>query len=61
MTRWVRECIRASVLRQALVAFKKNCSSFLEHKDDFDVEHVHDRPARALPAHQRTEAQSTLM
>merc|ERR1719158_1972398 len=27
---------------KALMAFKKNCSSFLDHKDDFDVETIHD-------------------
>jgi len=34
---------------KALVAFKKNCSSFLDHKDDFDVDTIHD----SLPAHLR--------
>jgi len=29
-------------LRQALAAFKENCSAFLEHKDDFDVERIHE-------------------
>merc|ERR1712057_22457 len=34
---------------KALMAFKKNCSSFLDHKDDFDVETIHD----SLPPHLR--------
>ena len=34
---------------QALVAFKKNCSAFLDHKDDFDVDTIHD----SLPQHLR--------
>lgn len=34
---------------KALVAFKKNCSAFLDHKDDFDVDTIHD----SLPPHVR--------
>jgi len=34
---------------KALGAFKKNCSAFLDHKDDFDVETIHD----SLPPHLR--------
>jgi len=34
---------------KALVAFKKNCSSFLDHKDDFNVDTIHD----SLPPHLR--------
>jgi len=34
---------------KALVAFKKNCSAFLDHKDDFDVDTIHD----SLPQHLR--------
>lgn len=34
---------------KALKAFKQNCEAFLEHKDDFDVDTVHD----VLPPHLR--------
>jgi len=37
---------RISTNVKALSDFKRNCSSFLDHKDDFDVETIHD----ALPA-----------
>jgi len=40
---------------KALLAFKKNCNAFLQHKDDFDVDHIHD----SLPEHVRALIQPT--
>merc|ERR1711907_159229 len=41
---------RISANVKALSDFKRNCSSFLDHKDDFDVERIHDGLAPKLQA-----------